>query len=828
MTDGSTIYEALSSIRFNGYAETVSSLLSAFGVADITIRKITEKIETGDLGPFYIYRRALLLCSAETQSSDTLASYSEAFPLVIVIQPEGIVIKTQEDIQICEYEHLAESAQLLSGLSCGKASGKDHYKTLELDQLVESLYRSLILDNNDKESSRRFIFSLLYISHFSHFVPELSIDTFLSSSSLCEEDKLANIFKLFSKVSQLYVEAPTGSLNLSKESNKYVFGILRFDIASVDIEVLTSLIYRVIDVDEAGLFGHQTSFVNVKKVLKPLIFEDIDIAIANATEESVNGIVERIKGITVLDPTNGPGCYLASSYSGLAERLDLIREKFPTIKIPVLSLGNFVGLVTQQLTKDLTILALTIVHTQVISRTSVISVEFINSIADSLQVYICNELTSDWGTYVPKNALLRIVGSPEYKGSNRMLQSQKEEMMSVFASNNLHTADYCSSWLVKAAHFIGDSKGRAAFVLTNSVSQGAQASYILDKVNEAGCEYIFCHRSFKWKTSSSDNVGVTVVIIGLSSKDSGFSKRVHDGNTVINCSEIGPSLLPDIDIRIKNRTHPLSTDLPEMKKGNMSYCADALIFSADELDTFLSENPEAKEFVRPLYGSEEFVDSKPRYCLWITDNNLDRAREIRGIAARIEQVRLQRQDSTASKKCKENPHKFRDTNTTSKGRVSLIVPCVTSEKRFYFQMGIVDDKTIVNNLACVIYDCDLWLLALLESRMHTIWAKNAAGGHETRPRYSCNLCYNTFPMPNINSRQKDTLRVLSRTLLEVREKYCDKPLSELYTNLPPELQRVHHLIDATVDSYYRSQPFGTDAERLIWLKCLYNQLIENE
>lgn len=46
--------------------------------------------------------------------------------------------------------------------------------------------------------------------------------------------------------------------------------------------------------------------------------------------------------------------------------------------------------------------------------------------------------------------------------------------------------------------------------------------------------------------------------------------------------------------------------------------------------------------------------------------------------------------------------------------------------------------------------------------------------------------------------------------------------------MPPELKRVHHWIDETVDSFYRNQPFETDAERLIWMKNLYNRYFENE
>lgn len=106
--------------------------------------------------------------------------------------------------------------------------------------------------------------------------------------------------------------------------------------------------------------------------------------------------------------------------------------------------------------------------------------------------------------------------------------------------------------------------------------------------------------------------------------------------------------------------------------------------------------------------------------------------------------------------------------------------------------------------------------------------KNACGGHETRPRYSSSLCYNTFPVPELNNKQICALRNLSKTLLEVREKYCDKSLADIYQNMPPELIRIHHLIDETVDSYYRNQPFTSDGERLIWLRNMYNTLIKNE
>ena len=829
MIDYGTINESLEDFKFAGYAKTTAKLLSSFGISDVTIRKIVNRINSGEYGPFYIYRRAVIFCCDGEDYRKATAPFVGTIPLVIVVHPEKLVlISDRLGEKECQYCDISKNKFLLSPLSCSVREIKDHYTTLELDQLVESLFRTLVLDNNDKEESRLFIFNLLYIAHFREILQDNEVIEIISGYAYSYENKLKRLFKYFKSKSCPYVVQNLESITLSNEAYSYIFPIIRFDTTMVDTEILTSLIYRMVEPEEAGLYGHHTSFVNVDKVLRPLIFDELDTAIEDSDSDNAHEIIDRIRKTTIFDPTNGPGCYLVAAYNGLASRIRKIENKFGIKHSKQLDISHFVGLVTNSTSRDLTVLALAFSHSSELVRSGMTSYSQLNEFYSHINVFVGSQLSDDWSTYVTPDDNLYIAGSPEFKGAHKIQDVQKKEMINVFGTSTLNSADYCSAWLVKSVKFISGTKAKAALVLTNSVSQGAQASFILDTINEAGCEYVFGHRSFKWKTSKTDNVGVTVIVIGIASKKVVDKKVVYDDTACVHCNEIGATLLPDIDIRIKKRTKVLSPCLPEMKKGNMSYCADALIFDADQLDSFLSEYEDAKQFIRPLYGSEEFVKSSPRWCLWITDKTLSKAKEIAGIASRIERVRQARKNSTASKKCKDNPHKFRDTNTTSSGKVSLIVPCVTSEKRFYFQMGVVDDKTIVNNLACVIYDCDIWLLALLESRMHTVWAKNAAGGHETRVRYSCDLCYNTFPVPDINKHQQDILRNLSKTLLEVREKYCDKSIGELYTNMPPELLKVHSWIDATVDSLYRSRPFENDAERLIWLKKLYNNMIENE
>lgn len=832
MINQSELYHRFESFSFCGYAKTVSRILSAYEIVDITINKIVDKINNGENGPFYVYRRAVILCN---DSGTDLQISNQAYgsiPLVIVLQPSRIILYNSNiGTASCKYEELCNNLEYIKPLHSGDANKSDHYKTLDLEILVESLYRSLKLDENEEKSVRDFIFSLLYIAHFRSLLNLDDIKEGFNDYTKSDGTKLSEVFNYFLNQKCPFISDIYQKLNISKESYKYAFAIIQYDTDLVDAEILPSLIYRMADQEQAGLYGHQTSFVNVEKLLRPLFLDELQRKTNASTNENVDQIVTEIYSTSIFDPTNSPGCFLVASYNGLNQQMRDIESQF-NIKCTPLNLCRFVALVENELTANLTRLALTFAHTKELKRMGVLSFDEISNIFNQLNIHIGNQLTTNWEEIIKPDKFTYIVGSPQFKGCNKLETSKKISMQKVFGSDVLNNADYCSAWLVKAASSINCKHSKAAFVLTNSVSQGSQATTILNKVNEFGCEYIYAYRSFKWKTSSTDNVGVTVVIIGISEKNLCDKKYIYDNINKIECKEIGASLLPDIDIRIVKRPNtlgPISKNLPLMRKGNMPDCAaNILTFDSQSVDEFLNKYPEAEPYIKPLYGGDEFVSGEPSWCLWITKKQLEEAQMVEGIKERIEQVRQKRANSTSGKKSKENPYAFREQNVTSKGKISVVVPCVTSENREYFQMGILDSNAIVNNNINVIFDCDIWVLALLESRMHMVWAKNAAGGHETRPRYSSELCYNTFPIPEIDKDQKAILANLSRTLLEVREKYCNRSLGEMYKDMPPELKRVHHWIDETVDSLYRSQPFESDGERLIWLKNIYNKMLENE
>lgn len=158
-----------------------------------------------------------------------------------------------------------------------------------------------------------------------------------------------------------------------------------------------------------------------------------------------------------------------------------------------------------------------------------------------------------------------------------------------------------------------------------------------------------------------------------------------------------------------------------------------------------------------MYGSEEFINGKPRYCLWIDEQDADEALKNEEIARRVERTKELRLDSTdaACLKLAEKPYQFREHPILDRDKI--IIPRVSSERRKYIPMGFLDKGTVISDSAFAIYDASLCLFGILTSEMHMVWVRTVGGRLETRYRYSAGLCYNTFPFPSISDTKKSEI-----------------------------------------------------------------------
>jgi len=263
-----------------------------------------------------------------------------------------------------------------------------------------------------------------------------------------------------------------------------------------------------------------------------------------------------------------------------------------------------------------------------------------------------------------------------------------------------------------------------------------------------------------------------------------------------------------------------------MSFGNMPVDGGNLLLSSDEFKSLALTQEDERTFIRRIYGSAEFIRGIDRKCLWVTDENLPRALLIDSLSKRIEAVksmRLKSKDS-GTNELSAKAHQFREMNCAEQH--TLILPGVSSERREYLPIGLIDSQSVVSNLAFALYDAPLWNMALIASRIHLVWIATVCGKLETRYRYSNTLGWNTFPVPLLTEQNKADLNTCAENILLAREAHFPATIADLYNpeQMPENLRHAHERNDEVLERIYIGRRFKNDTERLEKLFELYTKM----
>ena len=429
-----------------------------------------------------------------------------------------------------------------------------------------------------------------------------------------------------------------------------------------------------------------------------------------------------------------------------------------------------------------------------------------------------------------------ICGNPPYLGSKWQTDEHKTDLKAIFngRAKNWKSLDYVAGWFMKAADYGTHTDAVAAFVATNSICQGQQVPILWPSIFRTGNEIAFAHTSFKWANLASHNAGVTVVIVGISNHAGKIRHLLSlgdDGATVSRGAEnINAYLVAAPNIEVEGISRPLS-ERATMQFGNHPYYGAPLIFSTWEAEVIRKVSPLAAQFIRPLYGSQEFISATPRACLWISDDEVGNAATIPAIAKRMEAVVIARRaamQDKAAQKLAETPHRFRD-RETAKDHV-LVVPRVSSENRPFLPVGLLGADAIIQDQAFALYDAPLWNMALIASRLHLVWIATVCGKLETRYRYSNTLGWNTFPVPTLTEKNKADLTRCAEDILLAREAHFPATIADLYevkdgeSKMPANLREAHERNDEVLERIYIGRRFRNNTERLEKLFELYTKM----
>ena len=631
-----------------------------------------------------------------------------------------------------------------------------------------------------------------------------------------------------------------------KQMREMLLKACGFDWGKISPAIFGSMFQAVMNQTERRNLGaHYTSEKNIQKLIKPLFLDDLytEFEKAKGSKGKLETLHKKIANLHFLDPACGCGNFLIITYRELRDLEILILLELnksgqlvtDISSIIQVDVDQFAGIEYDEFAVRVAEVAMWLIdHQMNVKVSNEFGQYFVRlPLKKSAKIVHGNSLRIDWESVVAKEKLNFILGNPPFVGSKMMNETQRDDLLGIFNdAKGAGVMDYVSAWYVKAAELIQNSNIQVAFVSTNSISQGEQVGILWNVLfNEYKIKIHFAHRTFKWANEARKNAAVYCIIIGFANFDIA-EKRIFEYEDIkgepleIQAKNINPYLVNGTDTTIERRQNPLS-NIPSIGIGNKPIDGGNYLFTTPEKEDFIKIEPQSAKWFRKWVGSDEFINNRERWCLWLGDCPPNELKQMPQALKRVEAVKKVRLESQSipTQKLAQTPTRFHVENIPS-GEY-LIVPKVSSERRKYIPIGFSDSNTLSSDLLFVVSNSSLYHFGILTSEMHMTWVRYVCGRLKSDFRYSKDIVYNNYPFPeNVSDKQKQKVEIAAQKVLDTRAKYPDSSLADLYDPLtmPPDLVKAHQTLDKAVDLCYRPQPFVSELNRIEYLFSLYEAL----
>ncbi len=595
---------------------------------------------------------------------------------------------------------------------------------------------------------------------------------------------------------------------------------------------------------------HYTSVENIHKVIDPLFMDQLrreldevkSLAVERTRNHRLLEFQRHLASLTFLDPACGSGNFLTESYlslrrlenEALSLRIGASQSSFDTEGYsPIaVTLSQFHGIEINDFAVTVAKTALWIAESQMMKETETIMqthFEFF-PLKSNTNIVEGNALRLQWENVVPRERLTYIIGNPPFSGARIMNQEQKSALNNVFPDwKNAGNLDYVCCWYKRATELMKGTEIRCALVSTNSIAQGEQVATLWKPLMAEGIHIDFAHRTFRWDSEANIKAHVHCVIVSFSHAPNPQPKVIYTDGRPKEAQNINSYLIDADNVFIESRNKPLC-DVPEIGIGNKPIDDGNYLFSPEEKDEFVKKEPAAAQYFKPWYGSYEFINRKPRYCLWLGDCTPAELRHMPECMKRVQAVREFRlaSKSAGTVKLADKPTRFHVENMPQSHY--LLIPRVSSERRRYAPIGFMSAEVLCSDSAHIIPSANLYHFGILTSNVHMAWMRAVCGRLEMRYRYSKDVVYNNFPWPSPTEEQREKIEQTARGILEARDKYPDSSLADLYdeVSMPPELRTAHQRNDRAVMAAYgwspKDEPYTSESACVAQLMKMYQAL----
>lgn len=387
--------------------------------------------------------------------------------------------------------------------------------------------------------------------------------------------------------------------------------------------------------------AHYTSERDIMKVVRSLFLDELRAEFERLKNDrstrrrpALEAFNLRLRNLRFLDPACGCGNFLVLSYRELRLlELDVLRELHAAgsgraISLLILvNVDQFHGIECSEWPVRIAEVAMWLMDHQMNQGvTEAFGQTYARlPLAQSPHIVQGNALRLGWNTVLPSGQCSYVLGNPPFVGKQFRNSEQQTDMEIVWNGvNGAGVLDYVTCWYQRAAEYIAGTNIRVALVSTNSITQGEQVGILWRELfGRWQIKIHFAHRTFKWISEARGSAHVHVVIIGFGT-DNPLTKRLYDYDnnedqaTVTEVPNISPYLVAGNDVVVVSRTSPLFGQ-PEIAFGSMPNDAGHLLLSEEDRRGLLEVEPDAARYIRPLLGSEEFLNGRQRWCLWLVN-----------------------------------------------------------------------------------------------------------------------------------------------------------------------------------------------------------------
>lgn len=430
-----------------------------------------------------------------------------------------------------------------------------------------------------------------------------------------------------------------------------------------------------------------------------------------------------------------------------------------------------------------------------------------------------------------------IVGNPPFLGGKRLrtelTDDYVEALFEVWDGQVQHSADLCCYWHEKARRMVHAGKAKRVGLLATQAIRGPASRGTLERIKQSG-DFFFAESNRAWVL---DGAAVRTAMVGFD--DGTETERILDGQPV-----------EGINVNLTSGL-PLTEAATLAENGGVSFQGDikAGPFVIEEQmarEMLATPNPDGRSnagVVRPWVNGED-VTGRPR-GRWIIDFPPGTLREVAELHEApfeyvLAHVRPFREAARSTERGREQwwIHAApRPAMRRALGGLSrfIVTPRVAKHRLFQW----IEPPTLPDVRLFVFARDDDYFFGVLHSRLHELWTLELSSRHGVGndPTYNNTTCFLTFPLPwppgeePADSPLVRAIAEKARLLHERREGWLNpegplvadlrqRTLTNLYNERPAWLATAHRELDEAVYNAYGWPPNLSDAETLARLLAL--------